>query len=258
MRTCVARRSLGSALIDLHCHILPGLDDGALDLEDSVGMALQADRDGIATICATPHIRHDHEVLVHELADRVEAVNRELERRGLVARVTVGGELAETSLDAVDEAELAGLSLGGGGRWVLLEPAPGPLGDSLSAAVDGLLERGYRAVVAHPERHLGEGAEERLAALVERGALIQITAALLEHEQGAPTAIRLAERGLVHLLGSDAHSSHAGRPVRLSRAVTALHEAEALRGHIDWMVREAPRAILHGEDVEPPYPPVRG
>ena len=60
-------------MIDLHCHILPGVDDGARDLDDAAAMAAQAQADGIATICATPHIRHDHDVRIAELADRVEA-----------------------------------------------------------------------------------------------------------------------------------------------------------------------------------------
>ena len=60
-----------SRLLDLHCHILPGLDDGARDLDDALGMAGQARTDGITAVCATPHIRHDHDVRITELRDRV-------------------------------------------------------------------------------------------------------------------------------------------------------------------------------------------
>jgi protein-tyrosine phosphatase len=88
-------------VIDLHCHILPALDDGAIDLDDSVAMAKQAQSDGIAVVCATPHIRPDHEVRIDDLPGRVAAVNEELERRGLEVRVATGGEVAEPSLDAV-------------------------------------------------------------------------------------------------------------------------------------------------------------
>jgi protein-tyrosine phosphatase len=62
-------------LVDLHCHVLPALDDGARDLEDALAMARQAERDGIAVICATPHIRHDHDVRIAELPARVDALN---------------------------------------------------------------------------------------------------------------------------------------------------------------------------------------
>ena len=68
-------------MIDLHCHILPGLDDGARDLEDSVGMARQAAADGIEVIAATPHIHPDHAVVIGELERRVQELNAELERR---------------------------------------------------------------------------------------------------------------------------------------------------------------------------------
>ena len=77
-------------------------------------------------------------------------------------------------------------------------------------------------MVAHPERHVGPEFPERLAVLVGRGALIQVTAAMLEQRQTASAMLGLARSGLIHLLGSDAHSSRVGRPVRLSGAISAL------------------------------------
>src|SRR5829696_9799451 len=68
------RQRDATPMIDLHCHILPGLDDGASDFDDSAGLALQALRDGIETVCATPHIRHDHAVDIASLPGRVAAV----------------------------------------------------------------------------------------------------------------------------------------------------------------------------------------
>ena len=65
--------------------------------------------------------------------------------------------------------------------------------------------------------------------------------------------LELAERGLVHLLGSDAHSSHGGRPVALSGAVAALRATARVGPHLDWVTREAPTAILAGADVAPPF-----
>jgi protein-tyrosine phosphatase len=242
-------------VIDLHCHILPGLDDGALDIDDAVGMARQADEDGIRTVCATPHIRHDHDVVIETLPSRVSELNAELERRGLTVRVAAGGEVAETALQGLEAAELHALTLGGGGRWLLLEPAPGPLADSLAEAAEELARRGIRSVIAHPERHWAPDLAVRLARLVDRGAIVQATAAMLEDERAAPTMVDLAERGLVHVLGSDSHSSRAGRPVRLSGAEAALRASAPLARHVDWMLHVAPAAILAGDDVEPPYPP---
>jgi protein-tyrosine phosphatase len=245
-------------VIDLHCHILPALDDGALDLEDAVGMARQGEDDGIATICATPHIRHDHDVVVGELARRVGLLNAELRARGVETRVVTGAEVAVTALAGLDDDELRLASLGGGGRWILLEPAPGPLDDSLDRAVDTLELRGFRSVIAHPERHPHRDLGDHLARLVRRGALVQATAALLERGHAAPVIVELARRGLVHVLGSDAHSSRAGRPVRLSGGFAALRGGpeepagpEDPSRRVDWMAHVAPAAILAGEEIAP-------
>jgi protein-tyrosine phosphatase len=240
-------------VIDLHCHILPALDDGPTEIEDSVGMARQAFDDGIAIVCATPHIRHDHDVRIAELPERVAELNAELGRRAVQVRIAPGGEVAETALAGLDDDELRAVALGG--HWVLLEPAPGPLSDSLPVAVAELGRRGFGALIAHPERHPAADLRERLAELVAGGALVQVTAAHLAEGPAAPAMIELAEAGLVHLLGSDAHSSLAGRPVALAAGLERLWEqVEGLRRHIDWIAREAPAAILAGDLVEPPYP----
>jgi protein-tyrosine phosphatase len=242
-------------VIDLHCHILPGVDDGALDLADSVAMGRQADADGVALVCATPHIRHDHDVRIAELPGRVAELNDALQAAGVSARVLPGAEVAETVVERLDDGELRALSLGRAGRWILLEPRPGPLSDSLMTAVEQLAARGLRCLVAHPERHLGPDLVERLAVLIRRGALVQATAA---HVEAGPTAegmLALARHGVLHVVSSDAHSSHGGRPVRLSGALARLAEVEPVGAHLDWIAREAPWAIVAGEDIAPPFAP---
>lgn len=241
-------------MIDLHCHILDAIDDGARDADDSVGMARQAEEDGIEAVCATPHIRHDHDVRIEELAGRVRGLNARLEQELIAVRILQGGEVAETAVEGLSEEELARVSLGGGG-WILLEPAPGPLGDSLLRRVAHLHERGHRALIAHPERHLSADMFERMKALVAEGALIQATADFFLREQTAVGMLAMAERGLVHVLSSDAHTVLAGRPVRLSPALEKLREVELLAPHIDWIAEAAPRAIVNGDPLDPPYDP---
>lgn len=239
-------------MIDLHCHILPGLDDGADDVGDSVAMALQAQADGIQAVCATPHIRHDHLVRIGELEERVAAVNGELERRGLSVRVLCGGEVAETALAELGESELRTVALGNG-NWVLLEPAPGPLSEGVRAAMRDLATAGFRTLVAHPERHLGDGATALLAELVGEGALVQATAAFFEHPEAAHGMLALARRGLIHVLGSDSHSATRGRPVRLSPAIECLRATEPVGSNLDWVLELAPRAIVRGEPIQAPF-----
>jgi protein-tyrosine phosphatase len=239
-------------LIDLHCHILPGIDDGALDLSDSVAMARVAAADGIEVIAATPHIRHDHDVRIPELAVRVEELNGAIRDAELPVDVVTGGEVAETALDGLDDEELRAVSLGGAG-WILLEPKPGPLSDSLYDSVGRLHEKGLRVLIAHPERHLSDDVAGRIAGLIDLGALIQATAAYLVRGRTREGMVSLARRGLVHVLASDAHSSHGGRPLRISEGIAALGEIELLRPHLDWIAHDAPAAILRGEAVSPPF-----
>jgi protein-tyrosine phosphatase len=238
-------------MVDLHCHILAGVDDGPAEVADSVAMAEQGAADGIELICATPHIRHDHDVRIHELGERVAALNLELERREIPVTVIGSGEVAETVVEKLADDELRQVALGG--RWILLEPAPGPLGDSLLGAAALLRERGYRSLIAHPERHAGADMRERLAGLVEAGCLVQVTAALLAEGPASEPLLDLARAGLVHALGSDSHSARIGRPVRISSGLERLGEVAAIEPHLDWIAHRAPAAIVAGEELDSPF-----
>lgn len=240
--------------IDLHCHILPAIDDGSRDIGESIAMARQAAADGIEAVCATPHIRHDHDVRIEEVTDRVGALNAVLRQEGVDVRILTGGEVAETAVTALSEEELGQVCLGDG-PWILLEPAPGPLGESLLQHVEALAARGHRCLIAHPERHLSADMFERMAALVAAGALIQATADFFLREQMAAGMAAMAAAGLVHVLSSDAHGPHAGRPLRLAPALERLAEIEAVAPHIEWIGETAPRAIVTGAPLEPPFAP---
>jgi protein-tyrosine phosphatase len=249
--------------VDLHCHILPGLDDGARDLDDALAMARQAEADGIAAVCATPHIRHDHDVQIPELASRRTELAAAIAASGCRTRILPGGEVAVSALDHLDDDELAAVALGPGasdssrrptGRWILLEPAPGPLDDGLELAVGQLRSRGFRALIAHPERHPAPDLAGRLARLTAAdGALIQVTAAFFTDDGARPGMLALARAGVAHVLGSDAHSSRAGRPLTLSPALSVLRTVDAVRAHLEWIARIAPQAIVAGQDVAPPF-----
>ena len=237
------------ALVDLHCHILPGVDDGALDLADAVAMARQAEHDGIGVVCATPHIRHDHDVRIAELPVRVAGLNEALERSGVAVRVVPGAEVAETIVEALGDDELRACTLGGGGRWVLLEPAPGPLTARTVQTVAHLAERGFLTLLAHPERHPSEDLADRLSEIVAQGALIQLTAAFVADG----SAEWFVVQRLVHVLASDAHSSHGGRRLEIAGGLRRLAREPALAAHAGWISGQAPAAIIEGDDVRPPY-----
>jgi protein-tyrosine phosphatase len=235
--------------VDLHCHLLPGLDDGALDLDDAVAMAMQAEADGVAAICATPHIRCDHAVAIAELGARRNELAAALRAAGCRTRVLPGGEVAASMLDELDNRDLAGVALGGSQRWILLEPAPGPLDGQLQDAVEALHSRGFRALVAHP----APDRIERLVRLAARGALVQATAAYLTDKRTSIGMFALARAGVLHVLGTDSHSSRAGRPAELSAGLEALRHVEPIGAHLDWVAYTAPWAIVRGEEPVCPF-----
>ncbi|MCA1480949.1 hypothetical protein, partial [Bradyrhizobium sp. NBAIM08] len=108
-------------------------------------------------------------------------------------------------------------------------------------------------LIAHPERHPGADMGDRLADLVRRGCLVQVTAALIAEGPASEPLLDLARRGLVHVLGSDSHSARIGRPVALSAGLERLRVAAPLQAHLEWVAHRAPAAIVDGEDLVPPF-----
>src|SRR5204862_1513848 len=99
-------------MIDLHCHLLPALDDGPRDISDTVAMARQGAADGIEVICATPHIRQDHDVDITELETLVGIANSALAEGDVPVRIVQGGEIAAERVESLDRDELRQVSLG--------------------------------------------------------------------------------------------------------------------------------------------------
>jgi protein-tyrosine phosphatase len=238
-------------MLDLHTHVLPGLDDGAADLASSVAIAEQAVAGGVHTLVGTPHIREDYDVRPEELADRADAVQAELDRLGLPLRVLPGGELAMTKAAALSDAQLAMVSLAGGSRCILLETPYGPVPAAFEATAFELQMRGYTPLVAHPERNETlRRAPERLAALVERGVLLQITAGALVGGMGRDTgrfSAKLIDRGLAHVIASDVHRAEGSRG-SLAQARQALAD-RGLDAIGAWMTEAVPAALISGRPV---------
>jgi protein-tyrosine phosphatase len=246
-------------LIDLHCHILPGIDDGPPTVEDSVALGRVLADAGVSTVAATPHLREDHPgVVPAELAERCEALAGELAKTGVGLKVVPAGEVDLLwALEASPE-QLRLASYGQRGADLLLETPYGPLPPHFK---EHLLESsalaGYRILLAHPERSLTFQSEpDRLAELVLRGRLVQITTGSLAKSPRRSPSARLAHHllreGLVHVIASDAHSA-AGSP--RAPEWNAIETARALVGpRADWMVDAAPRAILDGRPLPPPPP----
>jgi protein-tyrosine phosphatase len=241
-------------LIDLHCHVLPALDDGPGDLAGSLALAERAARAGIETIAATPHIREDYPFPPSIVAAKVAELNGELQASGSPVRVVTGGELAVSRVAELDDAELHGLCLGDG-RCALVESPYTAIGGLLEQALFDLQLRGVRPLLAHPERSPSFiGDADRLAELVERGIMCSITAASMEGQFGRTVrgfALELFRRGLVHNVATDAHDA-SRRPPELRRGFESFESD--LPGALDqlgWYTEDAPRAMLAGEELPP-------
>ena len=236
-------------MIDLHCHLLPGIDDGPRDMRMALAVAqLQVDA-GVATVAATPHVSWDLPTSAEAIASGIAAVRAELAARGIPLDVVAGGEIDVHRAGELSDEELRALALGGG-PWLLLE-APLQTGIPLEPVALALIERGHRVLIAHPERSpLLQRDPVALRRLVDAGALTQLTAGSLTGRFGRTVqryAEALLEQGLVHTVASDAHDALRRPP---GMHVRVLGELAPL------LTQEIPAAILTGGEI-PPLPAAR-
>jgi protein-tyrosine phosphatase len=239
-------------VIDLHCHVLPGIDDGPATIEESVAMARVAAAQGTRTIVATPHINISYPNRAPGIAEAVEALNERLRAEQVPLEVRPGAEIAMTSLEELGDDQLAALTLGGG-RWLLME-CPFTLAiDGFAAIVRDLRHNGRDVVLAHPERCSGfQRRRDLLAELVELGALTSVTAGSLIGAFGKEVrrvAFEMFRDGLVHNVASDAHDPHHRSP-QLAGPVNSA----GLRSQLEWLTDAVPAAILAGTSPPPPPP----
>jgi protein-tyrosine phosphatase len=235
-------------LIDLHSHILPGLDDGAETMDDSIAIARGAVADGIVAIAATPHVREDYATTADAMELGVKKLRAALENEGLEIELLPGGEVSLEQLDRLSHDELRRFGLGGNTKYLLVETPYSDWPPAFGDIVTRLASFGMRPVIAHPERNSAIQADlAKVAGLVDAGALIQVTAASLDGRLGARTrasARKLVDAGLVHLVSSDAHTAGI-REVGLSRARKVIGD-DQLGG---WLTESVPAAIVRDEPL---------
>jgi protein-tyrosine phosphatase len=233
-----------SGLVDLHSHVLPGVDDGACSFEESVEIVRAAERDGISAIAATPHVRDDFPTRSETMLLLVEDMRDRLRTEGVHVDLLPGGEVAFDMIAELDSRELRAFCLAGNPRYLLVEaPYLGwPLG--IAETFFTLRLEGMAPVLAHPERNpLVQEDPERLRPLVDGGALVQLTASSLDGRAGkhvTNTARRLLALQLAHLVASDAH-----RPAVRRAGMAAALEAVGDLDLACWLGRDLPAAIAY-------------
>ena len=238
-------------LIDVHCHLLPGLDDGPKSWDETLAMAEMAAADGIGTIVATPHQLGSHpDNTPQRIRTETARLQALLDERGIPLSVLPGADVrVEPDLPArVCRGEV--LTLADQGRHVLLE-LPHEVYLPLDRLLDQLSESGLVGILSHPERN--QGILRRpgvLRPLVAAGCLVQVTAASLTGLFGFRVQ-RLAEslilKGLVHCVSSDAHGIQGRTPV-LGRALARVAELIGRPAAVDLFCRN-PARIVSGRDV---------
>jgi len=238
-------------MIDLHSHILPGIDDGAKNLDISLEMARLAVADGIHTMACTPHIYPGlYMNNAQGIALARDALQAELDAQGIALRLVIGADvhLVPNLLAGLRAGHIPTLN---GSRYMLLEPSHHVAPPRFEESVFELVAAGYTPVITHPERLTWiETHYKVFVGMSRQGAWIQVTAGALTGMFG-PRAQYWGEKfigeGHTHILATDTHSS--GR--RLPCLSAGLAVAERLLGPVEAarLVVERPQAIL--DDVSP-------
>jgi protein-tyrosine phosphatase len=244
-------------MIDLHCHILSGLDDGAHSLETSLAMAGVARDDGIGTIVATPHLFRggyssgDFSLINEKRRELMEV----LATSGLAVDIKRGAEV-HISHNLIDEIRRHRNELViNGSAYMFIEFPGGHIYAGVKNLIFDLMSEGIVPIIAHPERNSVFAREPgRLYDLIQMGALAQANSGSLAGYYGREAqaaAVRLFEWRLVHFLASDAHNT-TSIPPRLSDAVKKA-ETMVGRGEARALVLDNPQAVL--DDREIPWHP---
>ncbi len=246
-----------STRTDIHCHLLPGLDDGPATMDETLELARGAADDGTGVVVATPHVRGDFITDPSDFPDRVREVENELRRAGIPLEVRGGGELGHDMVGTLEQSDLQTIAQGPAhARWVLLETPFEGLSEEVHAATDELRDRGFGVVLAHPERAAGllnAGRRSLLWREMLRGTVLQVNAWSLAGGYGAEAeefARRLLRDGLVDVIASDGHpgwrTAHLGvgvaraldtgiDEIAVNRMVTATPAGLLERGLVPWV-----------------------
>jgi protein-tyrosine phosphatase len=204
------------ALVDLHAHVLAGVDDGPAETPAALALLQALVDDGVETVYATPHVLpHRYDVTPELRDERLRALRAAADGAGIAIAIEPGGEVDLELAASFDDATLRAFALGG--EAVLVEfPWGGSWPYGLGPTCRRLRERGFLPVVAHPERaRVVQGAPERLDEIIASGGVCQLTAASVSGAFGEGpqrTAFELLETRRAHVVASDAHGADRRAP----------------------------------------------
>lgn len=239
-------------MIDIHCHILPNVDDGAKSLEATIEMCRMAIADGVKIIVATPHQQNGvYNNPTATILDNVRAVSAVLKKANLPLRLLPG---ADVHIDVHTGEKIAQgkiLTINNTKRYFLLEFPSHAIPPNIDKLIFNLLLKNIVPILTHPER-IAEVQENpgRIYDLIASGVLSQITAMSITGEFGSRAqkcARTLLQHNLAHIIASDAHSPKQ-RPPLLSEAVRAASQIVGAEQARD-MVTTIPIKVIKGEPI---------
>jgi protein-tyrosine phosphatase len=237
-------------MIDLHCHILPNVDDGPRDMTESVEMAKQALGQGIKTIIATPHHKNEkYENHGQTIFRQVEELNRVLKSENLDLTVLPGQEtrIFGEMVEGLESGEILPLNQG---KYVLVELPSGHVPRYTGQLMFDIQLKGFVPVIVHPERNqeIIENPEV-LYQLVKKGALTQVTASSVTGHFGKTIkkfSHQLLEANLTHFIASDAHNT-TSRGFKMDEAYSTVEKVFGI--DFVYMLRENAELILTSKSV---------
>ncbi len=243
-------------MIDLHCHILPGVDDGSRSSRVSLAMAAMAEDSGVTDIAATPHFQYDLQDAAgakQRMAELTETLQARLKADGLSLRLHVGAEILCTP-QTPELLRRGLLPTVGGSRYLLVEF----MFDAPAEEIDDMLLRleaeGVRVLLAHPERyHDVQEQLEYLARWFRRGVILQCNKGSILGSLGhrsQRTAHWMLDHGLAHVVASDAHTERVRTPHMAE--VKAFLEESWGEEYADVLLTRNPARILQDRAVVSP------
>ena len=213
-------------MIDIHCHILPGVDDGSADMKESLNMARKAVEAGITHIYATPHHLNEKYVNVKSsIIDRAMRLNESLQQNNIPLTIHLGQEVRvhRDIFNSLKKKEI--LTLDDNGTYLLLELPSGKVPTYTQEVIYELLLKGITPIIVHPERNKELIANHKLLfELVQEGALTQLTSGSIIGNFGKSIqsfSKKIIEHNLAHFIATDAHNIG-------SRGFTLQHAYETI------------------------------
>ena len=244
-------------MIDVHCHILPALDDGPPSVEKSVEMCRIAVDDGIHTIVATPHMLNGmFDVSCAAVRQGVQALTEVLGKEGIPLRLLPGADVHVDKDLPRHLAERKVLTLADMGKHLMVELPQDVLPMELAHLLFQIQLKGVTPIITHPERNIEiQRTPSLLNEFIHKGSLTQVTAGSLTGIFGSRAqecALKLLRRNMLHLVATDGHNAGKRAP-RLSAARKVV-EQEAGGEEAKTIFDERPARLLEGAYVEPPDP----